>query len=214
MDHPNIVRLFEFFEEPSKYCIVQEVVHGGELFDVLIKRKNFTEGEVATMVKRMLNAINYCHNKGIVHRDLKPENILLEDSINLDTLKICDWGTAIPYQKKRLHSMTGTAYYMAPEVITGNYSKKCDIWSIGVIAFMLLSGKAPFYGRSNEEIFTMAKAPIQFPDKEWSGDKISDESRNFVEYLLTIEEKKRPDAEQALNHPFILHAEDTKKVNK
>ena len=76
MDHPNIVRLFEFYEEPNKYCIVQEVVEGGELFDVLIKKKNFTEGEAATIIKRMLNAINYCHKQGIVHRDLKPENIL------------------------------------------------------------------------------------------------------------------------------------------
>jgi calcium-dependent protein kinase len=110
--------------------------------------------------------------------------------------------------------MTGTAYYMAPEVISGNYSKKCDIWSIGVIAFMLLSGKAPFYGRGNEEIFNMAKVPVQFPEKEWDDGKISIESRHFVEYLLTISESKRPDAEKALKHPFILHAEDKKKVNK
>ena len=99
--------------------------------------------------------------------------------------------------------MTGTAYYMAPEVIGGNYSKKCDIWSIGVIAFMLLSGKAPFYGRNNEEIFAMAKAPVVFPDKEWGNEKISSESRHFVEHLLNLSETKRPDAEAALKHPFI-----------
>jgi calcium-dependent protein kinase len=181
---------------------------------VLIKRKNFNESEAASIIKRMLNAINYCHKMGIVHRDLKPENVLLEDHHNFETLKICDWGTAVPYQKKRLHSMTGTAYYMAPEVIEGNYSKKCDIWSIGVIAFMLLSGKAPFYGRNNDEIFAMAKVPVVFPDKEWSNDKISQESRHFVEYLLTLSESKRPDAEKALAHPFIQYATDNSKVNK
>ena len=161
MDHPNIVRLYEFYDESNKYCIVQELCAGGELFDVLIKKKRFGEEDAALIIKRVLNAINYCHNQGIVHRDLKPENILLEigddNTYDYAKLKLVDFGTAVPHQKKMLTSLTGTAYYMAPEVVAGKYNNKCDIWSIGVIAFMLISGKAPFYGKSNDQIFAMAK---------------------------------------------------------
>jgi calcium-dependent protein kinase len=100
--------------------------------------------------------MNYCHGKGIVHRDLKPENILLEPDLDFNKMKIIDFGTAIPFDtngKRRITELLGTPYYIAPEVLARHYNEKCDIWSIGVITFMLLSGKAPFFGDDDEKIF-------------------------------------------------------------
>lgn len=115
--------------------------------------------------------MNYCHSKGIVHRDLKPENILLEPDLDMEKMKIIDFGTAIPFDRrkgKHLTEMLGTPYYIAPEVLDGKYNEKCDIWSIGVITFMLLSGKAPFYGDTDEKIYRMVKAgSIKFTHATW-----------------------------------------------
>lgn len=120
MDHPNIVKLFEFYEDKTVYCLVQEIVAGGELFDHILKKKLFGESNARILIKRLLSAINYCHGKGIVHRDLKPENILLEESLDFSTMKIIDFGTAVAFDEKgqrRLTEMLGTPYYIAPEVL-------------------------------------------------------------------------------------------------
>jgi serine/threonine protein kinase len=138
---------------------------GGELFDMLVKKGNFAENEGAVIIKRVLNAINYCHIRGIVHRDLKPENILLDgdNKSNYSNIKLVDFGTAVKYNTKKMTSLTGTSFYIAPEVVAAGleggsaYSNKCDVWSIGVITFILLSGKMPFYGKNNDAIFAMGK---------------------------------------------------------
>lgn len=119
------------------------------------------------LVKRLVGVMNYCHSQGIVHRDLKPENILLEPDMDFDKMKIIDFGTAVPYNpkaKKSLNEVLGTPFYIAPEVLKGNYNEKCDVWSIGVITFMILSGKAPFFGRDDRAIFDMVrKGKFDFP---------------------------------------------------
>ena len=153
------------------YCLVQEICAGGELFDHILKHKLFNEGKARVLIKRLLSAINYCHSNGVVHRDLKPENILLEESLDFGTMKIIDFGTATAFDgngRRKLTEMLGTPYYIAPEVLQGQYNEKCDIWSIGVICFMLLCGKAPFFGNNDEEIFkAVEKGKISFERRAW-----------------------------------------------
>jgi calcium-dependent protein kinase len=176
MDHPNIVRLYEFYDEPKYYCLVQEVCQGGELFDAIINAGKFKESQARVLINRLLSVINYCHDKGIVHRDLKPENILLEPDMDFEKMKIIDFGTAIPYKehlndnksKKSMQEVLGTPFYIAPEVLNASYTEKCDIWSIGVITFMLLSGKAPFFGKDDAAIFAMVrKGSFEFTSSNW-----------------------------------------------
>lgn len=197
MDHPNVVRLFEFYDEPKMYCLVQEVVTGGELFDAIIAEGRFAEHKAQMLIKRLVGVINYCHQKGIVHRDLKPENILLEPDMNLDNMKIIDFGTAVPFKpatKKSMKEVLGTPFYIAPEVLKGNYTEKCDLWSIGVITFMLLSGKAPFFGKDDHAIFEMVKkGKFEFPAAQWKN--VSRQGKDFISKLLTVDYKKRPSAQ-------------------
>lgn len=122
---------------------------------------------------------------------MKPENVLLKDAVHWESLKIVDFGTAVSANRtKTLKQMIGTPYYMAPEVCDGNYTSKCDVWSIGVIAFMLLSGKAPFYGDSNERIFAMARRGPKYKESDWS--HVSKEAQGFISTLLTVNGSDRP----------------------
>lgn len=142
---------------------------------------------------------------------MKPENILLEPDLNYETMKIIDFGTAIPFDKKRNKKMTemlGTPYYIAPEVLEGLYNEKCDIWSIGVITFMLLSGKAPFYGDTDDKIYRMVKAgEVKFGHSSWK--QVSPEAMAFIQTLLTTNFNKRPSAAEALDLPWIKMGKET-----
>jgi calcium-dependent protein kinase len=146
LDHPNILKLYEFYDEAYYYVLVTELVSGGELIKSFTKDTSLTEQKAAVLIGRLLNCVNYYHSKGIVHRDLKPENILLEAGRDEMSIKLVDFGTAVPYNKKTkmLTEVLGTPYYIAPEVIQTNYDNKCDIWSAGVITFLLLTGTLPF----------------------------------------------------------------------
>lgn len=125
-----------------------------------MKRKHFSEKDAAFVLKQVLSAITYCHSKGVMHRDLKPENVLIE-TISAEgqiNIKVIDFGTALFYSPEtRLNETLGTPYYVAPEVLIGNYNEKCDCWSIGVIMYILLCGTPPFNGRSDEEIMNAVK---------------------------------------------------------
>jgi len=154
-------------------------------------------------MKQVLSCINYCHQNNIVHRDLKPENILLEQNKEFDQIKIIDFGTSLVYDpSKQLDEKLGTPYYIAPEVLNKNYNSKCDIWSAGVITYILLSGMPPFNGASDTEIMKKVRAGhFNFDDKCWSS--ISDKAKDFITKLLTYKPEERPTAEQALKHPWI-----------
>lgn len=150
IDHPNIVKMYEFFEDEKRYYIVTEICKGGELFDEILARGKFNEKDAAVLIKQVLSCINYCHSAKIVHRDLKPENILLEQNKEFDQIKIIDFGTSLVYDpNKKLDEKLGTPYYIAPEVLGKSYGSKCDIWSIGVIVYILLSGIPPFNGKDD-----------------------------------------------------------------
>eukprot|EP00826_Nyctotherus_ovalis_P030292 TRINITY_DN2412_c0_g2_i5.p4 TRINITY_DN2412_c0_g2~~TRINITY_DN2412_c0_g2_i5.p4 ORF type:complete len:164 (+),score=64.84 TRINITY_DN2412_c0_g2_i5:645-1136(+) len=154
------MRIFEFTCDESYYYIISEYIPLGELFDEIIRRRFLSEEDGAYVAKQLISAITYCHAKGVVHRDLKPENILI-DSITEDNkinIKVIDFGTAMFFSSEdELEETLGTPYYVAPEVLMGSYTEKCDEWSIGVILFVLLSGSAPFSGKSDEEILENVK---------------------------------------------------------
>ena len=133
--------------------MVTELCEGCELFDEISKRETFTELEAAHVTKQLLQAIAYCHGQNIAHRDLKPENVLI-DIKNRGIIKVIDFGTSHHYDSSNhtMHQLYGTPYYIAPEVLSGNYTEKCDIWSIGVIVYIMLCGKPPFTGSSEDDI--------------------------------------------------------------
>mmetsp|Transcript_34635 Transcript_34635/g.52970 ORF Transcript_34635/g.52970 Transcript_34635/m.52970 type:complete len:268 (+) Transcript_34635:26-829(+) len=153
--HPNIMSVNELLEDDNNFYIVTELLEGGELFDRIIEEQQFDEQKAAYLLKQVLLAINYMHQKNITHRDLKPENILLEskDKKKLE-VKISDFGFSCFFEPTDgLDLVLGSPLYMAPEIIRGKvYNEKVDIWSIGVITYMLLSGRNPFPGRSKQEV--------------------------------------------------------------
>lgn len=163
------------------------------------------------LLKQVLSCINYCHNNHIVHRDLKPENILLEQNKEFDQIKIIDFGTSLVFDDtKKLDEKLGTPYYIAPEVLAKNYGSKCDIWSCGVIAYIVLSGIPPFNGASDQEIMKKVKlGKFSFQDAVWGN--VSDDAKDFITQLLTKDQDKRPNAEQALQHPWILKVNELQR---
>jgi calcium-dependent protein kinase len=195
--------MYEFFEDDKRYYLVTEICKGGELFDEVLARGKFCEKDAAVLIKQVLSCVNYCHKNNIVHRDLKPENILLEQGKQYDQIKMIDFGTSLVYDPaKKLDEKLGTPYYIAPEVLNKNYSSKCDIWSCGVITYILLSGVPPFNGQSDQEIMKKVKAgQFRFEDKCWNA--ISDNAKDFIRQLLTYDQEKRPTAEQILQHPWV-----------
>lgn len=157
LDHPSISRIIDIFEDKKKFYFVQEYLSGGALFDSLIQNVGFTENASALIIRQALSAVSYLHNKKIAHRDIKPDNILFEsvDSLNI---KLMDFGNSRKMgNNEGLSGVYGTAYYVAPEVIAGAYDEKCDIWSLGVILYMLLSGNPPFDGKSDLKILEAVK---------------------------------------------------------
>ena len=152
LDHPNILRLYEVFEDKKYIYLVTEYCQGGELFDEIISRQRFNEKDAAVIVKQLLSAIAYCHSKKVCHRDLKPENILIDNKETL-SIKLIDFGTSQRFEdEEKMELVLGTAYYIAPEVLKGQYDEMCDIWSCGVITYILLSGEPPFPGADDKEI--------------------------------------------------------------
>eukprot|EP00347_Sterkiella_histriomuscorum_P014917 403359020 len=204
LDHPNIVKMYEFFEDEKRYYIVTEICKGGELFDEIIARGKFTEKDAAILMKQVLSCVNYCHKNNIVHRDLKPENILLEQNKDFDQIKIIDFGTSLVYDTgKSLDEKLGTPYYIAPEVLNKKYNEKCDIWSCGVITYIILSGMPPFNGQSDQEIMKKVRiGKFSFSDPCWSN--MSDKAKDFITKLLTYDVDSRPSAETVLQHPWIV----------
>ena len=206
LDHPNILKMYEFFEDEKRYYIVTDICKGGELFDEIVARGKFSEKDAALLMKQVLSCINYCHSNKIVHRDLKPENILLEQNKEFDQIKIIDFGTSLVFdENKKLDEKLGTPYYIAPEVLAKNYGPKCDIWSCGVITYITLSGIPPFNGASDQEIMKKVKSgKFSFADPVWA--TMSADAKDFITQLLTLDDKKRPSAEEALKHPWIAEA--------
>ena len=201
MDHPNIVKIFEFYNGKKEYFLVMEYCGGGELFDKIIKSK-LTEIQCAYIMYQILSAINYCHNMKLIHRDLKPENILIKkDEDGFYRVKICDFGTSQTFKIGDIQSkIVGSAYYIAPEVIQKKYNSKCDMWSCGVIMYVLLTKKAPFGGKTEVQIMQNVQVGKY---KTNLLEIYSPYAADLISKLLERDIKKRINAETALNHPWF-----------
>ncbi|KAE8886197.1 hypothetical protein PF001_g14602 [Phytophthora fragariae] len=203
LNHPNIVPLLDYFEENRYYYIVTPLCTGGELFDDLVKRKSYTEEDARVLMRKLAGAIDYLHSRGIVHRDLKPENILLKTSAPGAEVMIADFGFARPMNGSRRGTACGTPGYVAPEVVQGEpYGAEVDCWSLGVILFILLCGYPPFPGANHATVLDkVVKAEYQFEAPYW--DEVSDEAKDLVSELLTVDRTKRLDASGILTHPWM-----------
>lgn len=210
LDHPNIVKFYETYQDENYFHLVMEYLSGGELLDKLIKNSFVPEKETKELMLKLFSAIKYLHDHGITHRDLKPENFLFSDKTKDAEIKIIDFGLSKQFDikheeantAKALKTIVGTAFYVAPEVLHGKYDYRCDNWSLGVIAYTLLCGNPPFYGENNKEIFAkVIKGKFQFVASEWKS--ISKEAQDFISKLLCVNVDKRYTALQALNHNWL-----------
>ena len=205
ISHPNIVNIHEIFEDSHQYYIMSEYCEGGELFDAITAKGFYSELDAAKIIKQILQAVTYLHDNNIVHRDLKPENIMLLSTKNDETsLKLIDFGTVIhkPPKGKKLTKFIGTSYYIAPEVILESYDEKCDVWSCGVILYILLCGYPPFNGVSNPDIYNSIRHnKLMFQDEEWSD--ISQEAISLISIMLDKNPNTRPSSYECLNHAWF-----------
>ena len=220
LEHPHIVKFYETYHDNKYFHIVIELCRGNNLYMRLKKLKGrMKEEHVKIIILKILHAINYCHSKGIVHRDLKPENIVFESpsSYNNDynenneeenndndfNIKICDFGlSALKKSTDKLHTILGTPYYMAPEVLKGDYNEKCDIWSIAAITYYLITGTEPFKGDTSNQIFSR----ILYTEPDYSPTKFWNTSENLLDFLKKCFSKDpgvRPTALEALSHPWF-----------
>lgn len=205
MDHPGIIKLFETFEDSRYIYLVMELCSGGELFDRIIDVGQFTEPQAAIVMQQIIWAVNYMHEKRVCHRDLKPENFLFytKEPIERNVLKIIDFGLACQFQPGlSLTTKAGTPYYVAPQVLEGNYDHTSDLWSCGVIMYVLLCGYPPFYGDTDSEVLEkVTKGEFDFPKEDWKG--ISEDAKHLISNLLKVDTTKRYTATQALQHAWI-----------
>lgn len=207
-DHPNIIKLFETFQDHGghgNFYLVLELCLGGEIFDAIIDQGHFTETQAAILIQQLFAAIFHFHSKGLVHRDIKPENALLKHKgILVETqLKVISFELCHPFKPGDvLKTKVGTPYYVAPQVLAGKYDQACDLWSSGVILYVFICGYPPFYGETDQEILKKVKlGNFSFNAADWKN--VSEDCKNLIRMLLKINPRDRYTAEQALHHEWI-----------
>jgi len=214
VSHPNIVCLKDMFETSEKLYLIMELVTGGELFDKIVEKGQYSEKDASVIVKNLISAVEYLHSASIAHRDLKPENLLLKGGANDTDVMLSDFGLSkVVGVESMMDTACGTPYYVAPEVLSATgYDKEVDLWSAGVITYLLLCGFPPFYGESLPEVFEqIMKAEFDFPDPYWTN--ISNDAKDLIKKLLVVDAKKRLTASQALQHPWLLKGGPDTKLN-
>ncbi|XP_048764180.2 MAP kinase-interacting serine/threonine-protein kinase 1-like isoform X2 [Ostrea edulis] len=229
----NILQLYEYFEESERFYLVFDKMQGGTLLANIERRGHLTEREASLVIRDIARALDFLHRKGIAHRDLKPENILCEKTDEVVPIRICDFDLAsgVPVSSSQNDNCTtpelltpvGSAEYMAPEVVDAwvgesfKYDKKCDLWSLGTILYIMLCGYPPFYGQCGEDcgwekgeacqdcqdsLFNRIQDGIfDFPDNEWSD--VSFEAKDLIRKLLVRDPRKRLSAVEVLHHPWV-----------
>ncbi|XP_019195106.1 PREDICTED: CDPK-related kinase 6-like [Ipomoea nil] len=202
--HHNLIKFYDAFEDAQNVYIVMELCEGGELLDRILSRGGrYTEEDAKRVIVQILNVVAFCHLQGVVHRDLKPENFLFTKKEEDAPMKVIDFGLSdFIKPDQRLNDIVGSAYYVAPEVLHRSYNVEADMWSIGVITYILLCGSRPFWARTESGIFrSVLRADPNFEDAPWPG--VSAEARDFVRRLLNKDHRKRMSAAQALTHPWL-----------
>ncbi|XP_066551991.1 calcium/calmodulin-dependent protein kinase type IV [Amia ocellicauda] len=206
LSHPNIIRLKDIFETEVEIALILELVTGGELFDRIVERGYYSERDAAHVIKQILEAVAYLHENGVVHRDLKPENLLYAD-LSLDApLKIADFGLSkIVDEQVTMKTVCGTPGYCAPEILRGNaYGPEVDMWSVGVILYILLCGFEPFFDpRGDQYMYSrILNCDYEFVSPWW--DEVSLNAKDLVSKLIVQDAQKRLSVQQALQHPWVL----------
>ena len=214
MDNPHIIKIYEVYQSESNLGIVTEFCKGGELYSRIVSSGGFTENLAAKYIHQIASSVCYLHANRIVHRDLKPENLLFESEDPDSKLKLIDFGTCKYITKNaKMVDRIGSAYYIAPEVITGNYDEKCDVWSMGIILFIMLSGSPPFGGRNNGEIISsiLMKEP-RYDPKKWKN--VSEGAIQLVKSMLTKSVPQRITAQDVVNSPWVQQYISSDQPNK
>lgn len=204
LNHPHIVPLIDFFDEKDCYFLVMELMSGGDLFDRIGKKKSYSEADARDLIVKMLKSVAYCHAARIAHCDMKPKNLLLMSDDNDSYIKLADFGFAARcHEPKSLTKQCGTPFFVAPEILMRKpYDQMSDMWSVGCIVFLLLSGQLPFMGRSQKELFRKIVAgKYEFEADDW--DDISDEAKNLVKKMLVLDPDQRISAMDALRDPWL-----------
>ncbi|KDO63576.1 hypothetical protein CISIN_1g013181mg [Citrus sinensis] len=205
--HPNVVDLKAVYEEEDYVHLLMELCAGGELFHRLEKYGRFSETEARVIFRHLMQVVSYCHGNGVVHRDLKPENILLATKSSSSPIKLADFGLATYIKAgQNLHGTVGSPFYIAPEVLAGGYNQAADVWSAGVILYILLSGMPPFWGKTKSKIFDAVRAAdLRFPSDPW--DHISASARDLIMGMLRVDPSTRLTAAEVLAHSWMEECE-------
>jgi serine/threonine protein kinase len=209
LNHPHIVPLIDFFDEKDCYFIVMELMSGGDLFDRIGQKKAYSEADARDLVVKMLKAVAYCHARKIAHCDMKPKNLLLMSDDNDSYIKLADFGFAARvHEPNSLSKQCGTPFFVSPEILMRKgYDQQSDMWSVGCIIFLLLSGNLPFMGRSQKELFRkIVSGKYEFEDEEWAD--ISEDAKDLVSRLLILEPGKRMTAAEAVRHQWLKASRD------
>lgn len=204
MRHLHIIRLYDFFIEPSNYYLVMERMSGGELFDRIVAKAYYNEKEARDVCKILLEAVGFCHSNNVAHRDLKPENLLLLSPDDDSAVKIADFGFAKKvYAPNSLTTQCGTPGYVSPEILEGlAYDTRADMWSVGVILYILLGGYPPFIENNQRDLFRkIRKGDYEFHEEYWG--TVSSEAKDLISSLLTVDPNLRLSADAALENPWI-----------
>lgn len=205
LKHHHIIRLYDVFEEKDFWYLITEKMTGGELFDRIVSKSFYNEKEARDVCKILFEAIGYCHSHNVAHRDLKPENLLLRSEDNDSEIKIADFGFAKKVlTPNSLTTQCGTPGYVAPEILEGvAYDTKSDMWSLGVIMYILLGGYPPFIEQNQRELFRkIRKGQYEFHEEYWGG--VSAEAKDLISSLLTVAPANRLSAEEALKHKWMM----------
>jgi len=213
LKHPNIVALQEVFEDKTKVFLVMELVTGGELFDRIVEKGSYSEKDAADLIKQVLSAVAYMHEEGVVHRDLKPENLLYYSPDADSKIMISDFGLSKMEESGVMATACGTPGYVAPEVLAQKpYGKAVDVWSIGVISYILLCGYPPFYDENDANLFAqILKGEFEFDSPYW--DDISEEAKDFIRSLMCVNVENRLTCQTALEHSWITGKQSEKNIH-
>nr|AFK09219.1 calcium-dependent protein kinase [Dunaliella salina] len=201
--HPNVVQLKGVYEDKGYVHMVMELCEGGELFDRIADKGHFSERQAAEVVRTIVSVVHHCHTMNVIHRDLKPENFLLTSKKPNGTLKATDFGLSRFFKDGQvLNDIVGSPFYVAPEVLRRQYGKEADIWSCGVILYILLCGWPPFHGDTTQKIFkNIMSKPLDLKSPPWP--KITDAAKDCVRKMLARDPRKRLTAEEVLKHPWM-----------
>lgn len=207
LEHPQIVKLHEVLWDKTKVYLVCELMSGGEMFDRIVAKEHYTEGMAKREIRMVAEGLLYCHKRNIVHRDLKPENLLYSDETDEAQVKIADFGLAkVVTEANNMKTACGTPGYVAPEILAGSpdgYNEKVDVWSLGVITYILLCGFPPFYHKNNRTLFQrIKKGEFSFPSPYW--DNVSEDAKEFIKSMLVVDASKRISIAQVLENEWLL----------